>query len=149
MTPEELENTFPNLKPDYYLIASPSTPRYNCFVWAAGDDRHWWEPIRHIPGYYWPRRAPLTYTLDSYTTVFQMHGFVVCDNGDPEAGYDKIAIYADATGEPKHAARQLESGQWISKLGSDEDIVHATLAALEGEEYGTVVRFMRRRRESG
>jgi hypothetical protein len=61
VTPEEMETTFPNLRNDQYAITSPRTPNYNCIAWSVGDTEHWWEPIRHIPGYYWPRlRAPIT-----------------------------------------------------------------------------------------
>ena len=45
--------------------------------------------------------------------------------------------------EPKHAARQLPSGRWTSKLGFLEDIEHA-LHDLEGTEYGAVVLVMKR-----
>lgn len=46
---------------------------------------------------------------------------------------------------PKHAARQLASGRWTSKLGKLEDIDHA-LHDLEGMLYGAVVLFMKRPR---
>ncbi|MCI0637958.1 MAG: hypothetical protein L0Y72_23715 [Gemmataceae bacterium] len=38
---------------------------------------------------------------------------------------------------PTHAARQLPTGRWSSKLGPSEDIEH-DLHALEGEIYGTI-----------
>ena len=41
-------------------------------------------------------------------------------------------------------ARQLENGQWTSKLGNDIDITHPTVEALEDGEYGTAVQYMRR-----
>jgi hypothetical protein len=40
-------------------------------------------------------------------------------------------------------ARQLDDGKWASKLGQERDIIH-TLSGLEGAEYGTVVRFLKR-----
>ena len=54
----------------------------------------------------------------------------------------KIAIFgmkeSDGSVSPTHAARQLESGEWTSKLGKDfEDIPHTTLDALNGPVYGS------------
>ena len=59
-----------------------------------------------------------------------MGGYHECDNADFEDGYEKVAIYADATG-PSHMARSLPNGKWTSKIMKMEDIEHATLAALE------------------
>ncbi len=63
------------------------------------------------------------------------------DDEQLEPGYQKIALFARA-GVPKHAARQLPSGRWISKLWI-EDIEHA-LHDLTGMAYGTVVLVMKR-----
>jgi hypothetical protein len=43
----------------------------------------------------------------------------------------------------KHAARQLPSGRWTSKIGVLEDIEHS-LRDLEGDEYGTATVLMKR-----
>jgi hypothetical protein len=60
----------------------------------------------------------------------------------PEAGYEKIALFALA-GVPKHAAHELAGGRWVSKLGPAEDIEHA-LHDLTGMAYGSVVLVMKR-----
>ncbi len=60
-----------------------------------------------------------------------------------EPGFEKIALFADERGIPRHAARQLLTGRWTNKLGELEDIEHG-LRDLEGAEYGTVVLVMRR-----
>lgn len=44
----------------------------------------------------------------------------------------------------KHAARQLSSGAWTSKLGKDVDIEHDTPDDVAGGLYGEVVQLMRR-----
>jgi hypothetical protein len=54
-----------------------------------------------------------------------------------------IALFADKNDFPLHAARQLPSGRWTSKLGELEDIEHG-LRDLEGDAYGTVVLIMKR-----
>ena len=68
----------------------------------------------------------------------------MCGSPEYESGYEKVAIYGK-DGEWKHAARQLtEDGTWTSKLGPEDDINHATLEALAGATYGTVVQIMKR-----
>jgi hypothetical protein len=82
----------------------------------------------------------MTGVVDAYT----MTGYEPCESSDIEEGFEKIAIFADAYGEPRHAARQLPAGGWASKLGDHVDIEHDNLAAVGGEFYGEPVVFMRR-----
>ncbi|CAG1006782.1 hypothetical protein PHYC_03359 [Phycisphaerales bacterium] len=81
--------------------------------------------------------------MDGFVRAFQSLGFQRCDHGDMEEGHEKIAFYADPGGVT-HAARQLPSGVWTSKIGKNFDIEH-TLAGLEGGQYGSVAAFMKRR----
>lgn len=71
-------------------------------------------------------------------------GYRPCPDGESESDLEKIAIYG-VRGIPRHAARQLASGRWTSKMGDIEDIEH-TLEAIEGEQYGTVIQFLARPR---
>jgi hypothetical protein len=66
-----------------------------------------------------------------------------CAGEELESSFEKIALFADSQRVPKHAARQLTSGRWSSKLGKLEVIEHA-LHDLEGTEYGAVVLIMKR-----
>ncbi len=59
-----------------------------------------------------------------------------------EAGYERIAWFAPADGRPTHAARELPSGLWTSKLGTAEDTEHG-LGELEGALHGSVVLVMK------
>jgi hypothetical protein len=128
-----------------YRVTSFPSPDYNCIAWAAGDDTVWWEPDP-LNQYYWPPAAPRQRTLDAYIAAFETLGYVTCDSRVVEANIDKIAIYVDAAGVPKHAARQLRTGAWTSKLGTLDDIQHATLDALAGVSYGRVAVVMRRQK---
>src|ERR1700691_1845994 len=70
--------------------------------------------------------------------AYGTRGFFACKDGSLEPGVEKIAIYG--TGDPgleapTHAALQLESGKWTSKLGKCEDIVHNTLESRNGAGY--------------
>lgn len=74
-----------------------------------------------------------------------MNSYKVCDDGQPEPGVEKLAIYVDDNDVPQHVARQLPDGNWTSKLGKGEDIQHNSLDSLEGDLYGKVAIFMMRR----
>jgi hypothetical protein len=137
----EVNSPFPNLLASNHRITSRADPQYNCFAWAAHYTDRWLQP--HGFGY-WPGAIPDSLTLNNLTAVYAKDGFERCASSEPELGYEKIAIYADRRGLPRHAARQLADGKWSSKLGEFEDIEHDTLEALESPEYGRPVRYLRR-----
>lgn len=140
------EIRFPRLSREIYRVTSPATDTYNCIAWVAGDTtRSWWP----APNYYWPDSAPLAETLAGFKAVFEGRGYFECESDALEAGFEKIAIFADYAETPTHAARQLQGGKWTSKLGDWEDIEHDSLSDLESAPlmdslYGTVSLIMRR-----
>jgi hypothetical protein len=136
-----LEQTFPALAKGGYRITSPSDKHYNCIAWAIGDAEHWWWPVPEGKEVFWPIGAARGETLAAFRDAFASLGYVACDNEEPELGFEKIALFANDQGVPLHAARQLPSGRWTSKLGELEDIEHA-LHDLEGTAYGSVVQIM-------
>ena len=73
---------------------------------------------------------------------------MICTDGSQEAGIEKIAIFADGD-EFTHAALQLETGKWTSKMGEGEDIEHDALENVAGPCYGKVTAFMKRSRIGG
>jgi hypothetical protein len=109
---------------------------------AAGATHDWWWPVGH-GGIYWPEGVPRLVTLEAFREAFATLGYAVCADEQPELGFEKIALFANDQGVPKHAARQLRDGRWTSKLGKMEDIAHA-LHDLTGMVYGSVVLFMKR-----
>lgn len=137
--PSDITNAFPSLRD--FQVTSPPDSRYNCVAWAAGMDDEWWWP-NGID--YWPPEAPLDITVSAFIVAFAPLGFETCDSGALEEGVEKVAIYALPDGRTTHTARQLSTGRWTSKLGSEEDIEHASPAELEGAVYGAVVGYMRR-----
>ena len=82
-------------------------------------------------------------SIAAFVAAFGTLGYEPCDDGAPEDGIEKVAIYRSPAGI-QHMARQLPTGRWTSKLGQLEDIEHASPAELEGVEYGTVVQYMQR-----
>jgi hypothetical protein len=128
---------FPRLTADSHRVTSPATTDYNCVAWSAGDTERWWEP-----GVYWPVPAE-TYGPEVLELAFRSLGYEPCPDGSPEPGFEKVALYA-AGAFYTHAARQLPSGKWTSKLGRLEDIEHDSPDDVAGGAYGEVLRFMKR-----
>jgi hypothetical protein len=133
----------PNLHFRPYYQRSEIDPGYNCLAFAV-DRNDIFVSTSPVNGYHWPPRNERR--LDSWSEYIKQHGFEDCDDGTFEPGFQKIALYATAQG-PKHAAKQLKNGSWASKLGSNIDIEHPHLDALEGDLYGTPVKFFRTARE--
>jgi hypothetical protein len=124
-------------------VTSDDDPLYNCVAFAAGvTNRKWW-PVFH-PDFYWPPSAPKINSIMSFVTAFSTLGYAECDDGAVEAGFEKIAFYV-RDGQPTHAARQLETGKWKSKLGDWYDIEHTENAVSSGD-YGRIAKYMRRPR---
>lgn len=132
---------FPLLDADNHRLTSPTSREYNCIGWAAGDTAAWWWPDAEEVGY-WPAGVPRKETLAAFIQAFESLGYEPCNGAEVEEGFEKIAIYTRG-GTPTHAARQLPTGRWSSKLGIQEDIEHE-LGALNGPAYGTVVAVLRR-----
>ena len=86
-------------------------------------------------------------TVDAFIAAFQTLGYEPCADGAAEPGCEKIAIYT-LNGKPTHAARQLPSGRWTSKLGKLVDIEHPTAESVAAfpkcSVYGTPAQYMRR-----
>jgi len=140
---EHLEQIFPGLRGAPYEITSPAQPDYNCVAWAAGDDSRWWEPGEFQ---YWPEGVSREYTTEAYAEAFKHLGFEECGDARLEEGWEKVAIFATEDGLPAHAPRQLADGRWTSKLGKLQDIVHTALEQVSGQDYGSPIIILRRRR---
>jgi len=134
---------FPLLAETQYQETSPATPEYNCIAWAAAEDTDWWWPDV-FGDYYWPPDAPRVETMEAFVVAYGLLGYKPCETADLEPGYEKIALYRDSQDQPTHAARQLPSGKWTSKLGQLEDIEHDTLDGLDGDLYGRVGQILKR-----
>lgn len=132
--------SFPHLLPATYQIMSPPTSQYNCIAWAAEDDTRWWWPT--VP-HHWPAGVPMDVTVAAFVQAFGMPGYLPCADELLEAGYLKVAFYAIGP-TVTHAARQLSSWRWTSKVGYDGDIDHGTPDVICGPASGAVVPFLRR-----
>jgi hypothetical protein len=145
VTPEQLEQAFPELARVGYRITSPATQDYNCIALAAGDTENFWWPSPPDETF-WPASAPRQLTLNAFIAAYGTLGYTLADSGAREDGLEKLAIYVNDSGEPTHAARQLADGTWTSKLGRAEDVCHLTVEGVEGAFYGRVGCFLARRR---
>ena len=138
----------PNLSDANCEIASPPTRTYNCLAWAAGENfRNWWPDPFGVG--YWPQDVPREVTTEAFLRAYKTRGFTLCFDGALETDIEKIALYgtgAPGAETPTHAALQLESGEWTSKLGSFEDVKHAVPADVDGPVYGHVICYLSRPR---
>jgi len=98
---------------------------------------------------YWPRNVARLETLDAFARAYGTLGYLPCADGSLEAGFEKIALYVDASDTPTHAALQLSNGKWTSKMGDFEDIEHETVDDVGGGAYGTAVAYLKRQRNRG
>ena len=128
---------------------SDKTNSYNCIAWAVGDTSRWWWPLPlRGGGNYWPEDTPRDETMEAFVTLFKNRGYTECDDGSLEDGNEKVAIFAKVNGRPvpTHAAYQLESGKWTSKLGRFEDVIHDEVTDVDGPAYGVPIVYLRRQR---
>jgi hypothetical protein len=152
----QLKERFENLTDEAFEVQSPETWAYNCFGWAMGESERWWYPPSSKPGQYWPIQegaeefwphgvlaAPF---VPLFEKAFSTKGYESCEAPDLETDLEKVAIYGYETQEARHAARQLTSGNWTSKIGHSVDLEHTSLDVLEGAFYGRVVAVMARPR---
>ncbi len=144
-----METTFEKLRPSHYEGKSHPDWNYNCIAWAMGRiDKPWWPST--IAGYNWPRNLPrekpAQETLDNFIRAFKRLRYKVSRNKNYslEKGFEKVAIYVKGQQNPTHAARQLPSGIWTSKIGDEEDIEHVNPGVLEGKRYGKVAVILKR-----
>jgi hypothetical protein len=137
-----LELRYPNLAKTDYDVTSPKSQEYNCFAWAAGDQERWWQPTPEDE-FYWVEGVPMEETLSAYIQAYQTLGYTPCEKKTLELGYTKIALYVNEDGVPIHAARQLSTGKWTSKLGALEDIEHE-LEGLTGDRYGKIGQILKK-----
>ena len=150
ITEIELYAAFPQLINDAdFKVTSPLSPNYNCIAWALHYDDRWMWPggveAKNLDGFhYWPDGVEDNEDVTSFIEAFQLKDYKVCDKWEHEEGYRRIALYVkEGTTECTHAARELSSGKWTSKLGKDKDIQHGTPFSIEGPTYGKVYCFMK------
>jgi hypothetical protein len=143
---------FPKLLPGTYKRISKASARYNCVAFVNGDDRHWWESGCNGGRYYWPPKIKQQDTLEAWIELFVETGFELTTNQGHERGFEKIAIYLDLKDMlPSHVARS-DGRIWKSKLGKGQDIEHASLEVLEGDqqdEYGVVEAVLKKKIPNG
>jgi hypothetical protein len=126
-----------------WIKSSERTDQYNCAAFAAGDETQKWDPFP--PGlYFWPPNVPRDYSASVFVLAYSTIGYAVCADDSVDPRYEKIALYTNAHGGVLHVARQLPDGRWTSKLGDEEDIIHAAPQSLASQEYGQPTVFLRR-----
>jgi len=141
---------FPNLVDGVnWHRKSNATEEYNCLAWSIWTDRHYiWPDVAGNSE--WDPTIPRAETIPTVVQFLEKMGFRQTNTPTLEAGVEKVAIYANANGEPQHLARQLVGsgpyqGHWTSKLAGMVDGIHSHLNVLEGPSYGNVACILGRR----
>lgn len=144
-TPEKRNEWWPQLKDEDFEFKSKRTTLYNCLAWAINNDKE------IVEMFYFQKKHGLDannldHSVKGYAEILnKFYGFIECENGDYEDGFEKIVLYGDVHDDWQHAARLLKAGLWVSKLGAWEDIEHLNLDCLNGEDYGEPKVFMKRK----
>lgn len=124
-----------------FIPTSPSDQGYNCIAWAlCRNDIYFWpgkgsRSVRRSSNdfyrdFYWPQGLINDDTPEAFEQFFGMavHGYRRMAGRDVslQPGLEKLALYTLDEGGLRvaHAARQLPSGWWTSKLGGMLDISH-------------------------
>lgn len=142
-----VEEQLPNIVGQYVRTSDP-TIDYNCLAWAVELTDTWIDPTGRCVGYSWPKGIERDWSVPAYKKVLAYYGYVdECPDGSFEDGFVKIAMYVDEDGRPSHFARQVQGGNWTSKLGELIDVVHSSLSCVAGNEphYGQVSHFFKRK----
>lgn len=143
MTPEEIRQWWANLKPTDFHFTSRKKKTYNCLRWAMGK-KDIWVDMDMIQQMHNLDPATLDHSANGYAECLnKYYGYEICENGDSEEGFEKVALY-EKNGDWTHIARLLPNGHWTSKMGKLEDIEHYTLESLSGRLYGKFALFMRK-----
>lgn len=144
------QGELPDLNDDNCEITSLPSRQYNCIAWAAGDDGYvWWPDLMGICR--WPVQAPRIETMEAFVKAYETLGYKLCYDNSLEPEVEKVALYGltnpvNGGTTPTHASRQLDSGDWTSKLGPFEDVRHRTVDDVNGPVYGRAIYFMSRPR---
>jgi hypothetical protein len=136
-------NEWPGIVGHYERKSDPDV-NYNGLAWALGINYLYFDPER---GYHWPLGIPRERTITAYLKVLAEHGYELIAQDDRfEEGWEKIAVYIDGTGEPRHFARQIGNGKWTSKLVDLIDVEHDNLECLQGDVFGSINCVLMRRK---
>lgn len=141
---------FPNSTDEKLKYHSPKTKEYNCIAFALGIQDKWIDPETQEPLIgtkpYWPSLISRDRSLNAFIKLFESYGFQKCEHSAIEEEYLKIAIYIKES-KVTHAARQLDTGMWVSKLGMSVDCIHS-LPAINNGIYGVVGQYMKKKKST-
>jgi len=132
-----------------WSAASDPVGTYNCFGFALGYNQ-WWEPPVFIDELIaneeaiWPLGLSESLDIDNYIAAARTERFYVSQDAMWEESCDTIMLYFTTNDRKfQHAARQVSSGVWSSKLGTGSDITHA-IDGIDRIDFGTGRIYMKR-----
>lgn len=140
----DIENWHPKLVgEDYKILKSPNKNigDYNCFAYVLDIYDEWHGPTTGSCPIDKIKRSS---RIDNITDYFKIFGYELCDNGEYEKDFDKIAIYVKK-GFVTHVSRQY-ANKWRIKLGPGYLIEHELkwLTGYDAENYGDIGAIIKR-----
>jgi hypothetical protein len=134
-----LQRYFPKLRIRHFTKSSDADGKYTCLSMAVGIDQFRVWPSTGSE-YYWPPLLPVDTKVEVIVAFFAYLGYKAMTDHSRIRGQEKVAIYAYKN-SATHVARQTFSGEWVSKLGTKQDIIHSNLECLEGRPSAVVARY--------
>ncbi|RZJ46554.1 MAG: hypothetical protein EOO44_22705, partial [Flavobacterium sp.] len=97
---ESIIDLFPGLGDDQnFKVTSNQDEKYNCIAWANGrSDIFWWPTEHKIDGVFWPIEEK-DLNVSTLIKVFQTRGYTICENGDFDPKFVKVALYVNEKDE--------------------------------------------------
>jgi hypothetical protein len=117
-----------------------------------GLDNVWVDPFSDA-GHWWPDGVERGLSPEHLIAAFKAVGFEISSDAEPEAGFDKVALYKNGD-EWSHATRIVERGIESSKFGSAWDgqhshnLCHDETDGKVSNPYGNIFAYMKRRKHT-
>ena len=145
-TTEVIKKWWPRLKKNKFHFTSEQTPYYNCFSWAMKVTNIWMD-MYYFSNKFNIKYSELDHSANGYAEILKKYfNYEICPDGSFEKNMEKVVLYENKYGEWTHIARQLDNGNWTSKLGKLEDIEHYNINCLSDGDYGNPVIYMRKQK---
>ena len=128
-----------------FKIIQQDNEDYNCIAHSLGYNHITIWPISKR-FWVWDKTLPYINTINNFVSLYRKFNYEICEDSSWEFEYDKIALYISVLSgrnTVSHAAKQIDSYWWSSKIGGDELFEH-TLEAIENKNVGTKYVFLKR-----
>ena len=128
-----------------FKIVEQDDINFNCIAHSLGIRNMSIWPAK-LELWVWDKSLPYINTINNFVNLYRKFNYEICEDSSWEPDYDKIALYISilsCRNTVSHAAKQIDSYWWSSKMGGDELFEH-DLEAIENKNVGTKYVFLKR-----